>query len=569
TSLIWVYLSENSTGKYNNRSMISANGNYTYTLDISALEWDDELMFSFYANDSAGNIKWKNNEGSNYTLKIHDFQAPVTRISYNLSDTPPFVNGTTEFSLSAEDNFTQGGSGIGNIAYRIESGDWKIYENPFNLSEFTEGNHTIYFNATDLAGNTEESRSCTLYLDINNITSSIIYDPFVKSNVKYVNETQHFSFDWDDGSGSGLKNLYYRVDSEPYSKYSGEFNLNGYTEGSHNISFYTIDNVGNQEPVKNTEIYLDLEAPDVSLDYQVIKEPNYIFETDTIQIKAGADAGSGINVSQYRIEDEPWKNQVEFSLDDLTSGNYTIYYRVKDNVGNVREKEQWVYLVTSQSDLDNDGLTFSDEYKYGTDPFNPDTDGDKLLDGEEIHEFGTNPLKKDTDGDGYSDYAEIYEFETDPNNPFSSPTARVIIIIGIIGAISVSGYIGIKKWKIHKRAKTEKKTTKMISDRKSKVLFPKKLDQNLKKANSNLSFSKIAKKRRIEGKLFREGKIFIKEDLIEHLNKQLLKIGKELFNQKSSSLNESDPLSMKDIHFLNLLEEKLDRKNRNKQNEHK
>lgn len=43
-------------------------------------------------------------------------------------------------------------------------------------------------------------------------------------------------------------------------------------------------------------------------------------------------------------------------------------------------------------DSDNDGLTDIDEIEiYGTDPFNPDTDGDTWLDGEEVA-AGTDPL---------------------------------------------------------------------------------------------------------------------------------------------------------------------------------
>jgi hypothetical protein len=43
------------------------------------------------------------------------------------------------------------------------------------------------------------------------------------------------------------------------------------------------------------------------------------------------------------------------------------------------------------SDDDHDGLPYRDEGTYGTDPNNPDTDGDGWSDGEEI-QYETNPL---------------------------------------------------------------------------------------------------------------------------------------------------------------------------------
>jgi MYXO-CTERM domain-containing protein len=55
-------------------------------------------------------------------------------------------------------------------------------------------------------------------------------------------------------------------------------------------------------------------------------------------------------------------------------------------------------------DDDNDGLTNDQEDDIGTDPQNPDTDGDGLRDGVEVN--GTNdtdPLDPDTDGDGLCD----------------------------------------------------------------------------------------------------------------------------------------------------------------------
>ena len=44
---------------------------------------------------------------------------------------------------------------------------------------------------------------------------------------------------------------------------------------------------------------------------------------------------------------------------------------------------------------------------YGTDPFNPDTNGDGLTDYAEIHIHKTDPLNPDTDGDKISDGDEI------------------------------------------------------------------------------------------------------------------------------------------------------------------
>ena len=69
------------------------------------------------------------------------------------------------------------------------------------------------------------------------------------------------------------------------------------------------------------------------------------------------------------------------------------------------------------TDNDRDGLKRCYEEGIGTDPDNPDTDGDGLKDGEEVNKYNTDPLKTDSDGDGLSDYDEVVIHKTNPTNP--------------------------------------------------------------------------------------------------------------------------------------------------------
>jgi len=80
-------------------------------------------------------------------------------------------------------------------------------------------------------------------------------------------------------------------------------------------------------------------------------------------------------------------------------------------------------------DFDFDGLPDEIEVTLGTDPENPDTDGDELSDGDEYYGIGllegfspTDPNVDDTDGDGACDGDEA-KAGTNPNDQDDVPVA--------------------------------------------------------------------------------------------------------------------------------------------------
>lgn len=73
----------------------------------------------------------------------------------------------------------------------------------------------------------------------------------------------------------------------------------------------------------------------------------------------------------------------------------------------------FAFLRAVDNDIDKDGLLNDEEKQIGTDPRNPDTDGEGLRDGEEVRTYKTNPLNKDTDGDNCNDKEEVVTYKTD------------------------------------------------------------------------------------------------------------------------------------------------------------
>lgn len=95
------------------------------------------------------------------------------------------------------------------------------------------------------------------------------------------------------------------------------------------------------------------------------------------------------------------------SLSPLQATNGSIHVVVSTDHGSLTSSPVTLAIVTPSGDEDGDGLLNKQEILYGTDPLNPDTDGDGLSDYDELFVYGTNPLLADTDGDGLPDGWEI------------------------------------------------------------------------------------------------------------------------------------------------------------------
>lgn len=98
-------------------------------------------------------------------------------------------------------------------------------------------------------------------------------------------------------------------------------------------------------------------------------------------------------------------------------GTFALTARAVDTYGQEAISPPVIVSVFPDGDDDNDGLMNSEEVTRGTDPANPDTDGDQLQDGAEVYQFQTDPTKADTDGDALSDGDEILIYGTNPLDP--------------------------------------------------------------------------------------------------------------------------------------------------------
>jgi hypothetical protein len=93
------------------------------------------------------------------------------------------------------------------------------------------------------------------------------------------------------------------------------------------------------------------------------------------------------------------------------------------------------YYVYYYGDWDGDGIKNAEEYKYGTNPYSKDTDGDGISDYDEIFKYHTDPIKADSDNDGINDYDEIFVYNLHPNKP--NPNVSYALSLGLKDYIDI------------------------------------------------------------------------------------------------------------------------------------
>jgi|GEM_PF-6794887 len=175
----------------------------------------------------------------------------------------------------------------------------------------------------------------------------------------------------------------------------------------------------------NTAYFTNATNPDTDSDGLTDYEEVFRYFTDPTIPDTDADGlYDGTEVHPERYAAEP-SNATNPDTDgdgipdgwEYFNGEYVDYHWAPDP-NNASDADE---------DLDGDGLTNYQEYLAGTDPWNPDTDGDGMPDGWELH-YSLNPLDpsdayldNDAAGEDGGVYQWVnlveYEHNTDPNNP--------------------------------------------------------------------------------------------------------------------------------------------------------
>ncbi len=100
----------------------------------------------------------------------------------------------------------------------------------------------FYINDT---GGLESYDEVFIQKDVTPPTSSIVYTPYINPN--YVSISTTFSFSYNDGTGSGVSVVRYKINDSIWYDYTDPFDLSAYAYGDYLITYQAIDEMGNVE----------------------------------------------------------------------------------------------------------------------------------------------------------------------------------------------------------------------------------------------------------------------------------------------------------------------------------
>ena len=217
---------------------------------IAPLEWaslgDGPIEINFYANDSMNNL------GLSIRTVIKDTTNPIVTINSPIN---------YEFfgALAPDYDISVTGSNLNTTWYNFNDGTNMTLNSDTGTLNQTfwdiEGNGTVVINffANNSANNIGHAE-VFVYKDIEVPSSSIIFVPHNGTN--NVNLSTTFNIFADDGMGSGINSIRFKINDGSWVDYIGPFDFSTFPYGDYLISYYSIDNVGNSESPNSLSISL-------------------------------------------------------------------------------------------------------------------------------------------------------------------------------------------------------------------------------------------------------------------------------------------------------------------------
>ena len=213
-----------------------------------------------------------------------------------------------------------------------------------NQTEWDKKGHgavTIRFYANDSFGR-EEYGEVIINKDLNPPTSLVSFIPYW--GINEVNRSTAFILTADDGLGSGVSVIKYKINNSAWADYTGPFDLSSYDYGYYLISYQAIDLVNNIE-TENTILVRLVELPSLTV---TTPDSSSSWETGTSRYINWTSTGSILN-----IKIELYKNgEFEMEITSSTTNNGEYYWNLPSELADSNQYQVKITDVSNPSTYD-------------------------------------------------------------------------------------------------------------------------------------------------------------------------------------------------------------------------
>ena len=267
---------------------------WSYAFSVASFPSDGAYTVQVRATDNLNGVQTPTS--STFTVDL----TPPSAFSLT-SPAAGFVGPSATVAATAAD---PGGSGVAQLEFRYCAGGSCAFgsgttigspvvttgtaSQPWDLSSLTDGaQYTAVARATDVAGNTTDSGTTTVTLDLSAPTTTDNAPSSSQSSDVTVGLSAN------DGSGSGAGSTAYRLDGGSWQTGTSVLvtaPLSHLNDGVHTIDYFSTDNVGNVETTRQATVTIDTLPPSGA----PVDPGSTLRGTITLSDTAPADTGAGI-----------------------------------------------------------------------------------------------------------------------------------------------------------------------------------------------------------------------------------------------------------------------------------
>ncbi|MDM5450995.1 glycine rich domain-containing protein [Peribacillus simplex] len=287
-------------------------------------------------NDGGGNDRSGSGGGVDYGGKFDMDGGYAGGPSYGNNKTATQTNGYS-FGRGESVPFIDSGAGDGGWygGYHGESknlysygGGGSSYIGGVSGSKTIDGNQSMPSPSGETkTGNTGNGYARITFIKLDDTTSPVTTDNAPKD---WVNKDVTVDLTaTDNDGGSGVTSTYYQLDNGP-TKSGNEIKISD--EGVHTLTYWSVDNAGNEETQHTTTVKIDKTVP-ITTDNA---PKDWVNKDVTVDLTAtDNDGGSGIASTYYQLDNGSTQSGNEIKIS--TEGVHTLTYWSVDNAGNTEQ----------------------------------------------------------------------------------------------------------------------------------------------------------------------------------------------------------------------------------------